>query len=68
LKIGGVQREEMHFVSWKAYFSSGYVFIIPFPLQFKDEGPKRRNAFCKLESLFFFWLCFHYSFSFAVQR
>jgi len=25
------------FVSWKAYFSSCYFFITPFPLHFKDD-------------------------------
>jgi hypothetical protein len=38
LKVGGVQRKEitkeMHFVSWKAYFSSCYFSITPFPLHF----------------------------------
>jgi uncharacterized membrane protein (DUF485 family) len=29
---------------------------------------KKRNTFCKLKSLFFFLLFFHYSFSFALQR
>ncbi len=42
LKVGGVQREgekkiKLHFVSWKAYFSSGYFSITPFPLHFKDD-------------------------------
>jgi hypothetical protein len=41
LKVGGVQREEKRketrFVSWKAYFSSCYFFIIPFHLHFKDD-------------------------------
>jgi len=40
-KKGEVQREEKrkktHFVSWKAYFSSCYFFIIPFPLHFTDD-------------------------------
>jgi hypothetical protein len=29
---------------------------------------EKKNMFCKLESLFFFLLFFHYSFSFALQR
>jgi hypothetical protein len=35
-----------------------------------SRGPKKnkKNMFCKLESLFIFLLCFHYSFSFAFQR
>jgi hypothetical protein len=40
LKVGGVQRQEKKksvFVSWKAYFSSCYFFITPFPLHFKDD-------------------------------
>jgi hypothetical protein len=41
LKVGGVQREgekfELHFVSGKAYFSSCYFSITPFPLHFKDD-------------------------------
>jgi hypothetical protein len=33
------------------------------------RGPKNKiKMFCKLESLFFFLLFFHYSFSFALQR
>jgi hypothetical protein len=35
------------------------------------RGPKKKkkkNLFCKLESLFIFLLFFHYSFSFALQR
>ncbi len=34
------------------------------------KGPKRgkKKVFYKLESLFFFLLLFHYSFSFAFQR
>jgi hypothetical protein len=34
------------------------------------RGPKRgkKTAICKLKSLFFFWLFFHYSFSFALRR
>jgi hypothetical protein len=31
------------------------------------EG-KKKNMFCELESLFFFLLFFHYSFSFALKR
>jgi hypothetical protein len=34
------------------------------------RGPKRKkpkNVFCKLESIFFFLLFFHYSFSFTLQ-
>jgi hypothetical protein len=41
LKVGGVQKEEIRkktcFVSGKAYFSSCYFLITPFPLHFKDE-------------------------------
>jgi hypothetical protein len=41
LKVGGVQREEirkkMRFVSCKAYFSSCYFSITPFPLYFQDD-------------------------------
>jgi hypothetical protein len=41
LKVGKVQREEIrkktHFVSLKAYLSSCYYFITPFPLHFKGE-------------------------------
>jgi hypothetical protein len=44
LKVGGVQREKrrkkMHFVSWKAYFSSCYFFITPFPLYWKERISK----------------------------
>jgi hypothetical protein len=29
--------KKMCSVSWKAYFSSCYFFIIPFPLHFKDD-------------------------------
>jgi hypothetical protein len=29
---------------------------------------EKKNMFCELESLFFFSLFFHYSFSFAIQR
>jgi hypothetical protein len=38
-KVGGVQREGKKplFVSWKAYFSSGYFSITPFPLHFEDD-------------------------------
>jgi hypothetical protein len=32
-----LKREKMCFVSWKAYFSYYYFFIIPFPLHFKDD-------------------------------
>jgi hypothetical protein len=34
------------------------------------RDPKRgeKNVFCKLESLFIFFLFLHYSFSFALQR
>jgi hypothetical protein len=31
------------------------------------EG-KKKKTFCELESLFFFLLFFHYSFSFALNR
>jgi hypothetical protein len=38
LKVGGVQRgKKMHFVSWKACFSSCYFCIAPFPSHFKDD-------------------------------
>jgi hypothetical protein len=40
LKVGGIQREigkKTRFVSWKAYFSSCYFSITPFPLHFKDD-------------------------------
>jgi hypothetical protein len=42
-------------------------------MKYKNRrGPKRmlkkeKKTFCKLESLFFFLLIFHYSFSFAFQ-
>jgi hypothetical protein len=32
------------------------------------EQKKKKKMFCELESLFFFLLFFHYSFSFALQR
>jgi hypothetical protein len=45
------------------------------PMGFESgRGPKQRKikkektTFCKLKSLFFFLLFFHYSFSFAIQR
>ncbi len=31
------KKKKMHFVSWKAYFSSYDFFITPFPLHFKDD-------------------------------
>jgi hypothetical protein len=31
------KNKKTHFVSWKAYFSSCYFFITPFPLHFKDD-------------------------------
>jgi len=35
----------------------------------KESKKKRKNnVFCELKNLFFFWLFFHYSFSFALQR
>jgi hypothetical protein len=34
----------------------------------KKEKKQKKNMFCKLESLFFFLLFFHYSFSFKFQR
>jgi hypothetical protein len=41
LKVGGVLREEeqkkTRLVSWKAYFSSCYFFIIHFYFHFKDD-------------------------------
>ncbi len=33
----GPTREKKCFVSWKAYLSSCYFFIGPFPLHFKDD-------------------------------
>jgi hypothetical protein len=39
LKVGPKRKKEQNknrFVSWKAYFSTCYFFIIPFPLHFKD--------------------------------
>jgi hypothetical protein len=39
LKVGPKRKKKQNknrFVSWKAYFSTCYFFIIPFPLHFKD--------------------------------
>jgi hypothetical protein len=40
LKVGGGpkrRKKKTCFVSWKAYFSSCYIYITPFPLHFKDN-------------------------------
>jgi hypothetical protein len=31
------KQNKNRFMSWKAYFSTCYFFIIPFPLHFKDD-------------------------------
>ncbi len=38
LKVRGFEREEKHFLNWKAFFLSFYFFFItPFHLHFKDD-------------------------------
>jgi hypothetical protein len=34
---GEKKEKKLHFVSWKAYFSSYYYFITPFLLHFKND-------------------------------
>jgi len=34
---GGPKKKKTYFVSWKAYFSSCYFFIIAIPLHLKDK-------------------------------
>jgi hypothetical protein len=38
LKVGGVKKKKkMHFVSWKVFYFSCYLFITSFPLHFKED-------------------------------
>jgi hypothetical protein len=42
--------------------------VMKFESRKGSKRKKKKDALCKLESIFFFLLFFHYSLSFALQR